>query len=55
MKDLWDEFYAQLSEGQKNAYSASNREKNTTVKEALDHDFNNKYNRWIYEAKIKQG
>jgi plasmid replication initiation protein len=55
MKALWDEFYAQLSEGQKNAYSASNREKNTTVKEALDHDFNNKYNRWIYEAKIKQG
>ncbi len=55
MKDLWDEFYAQLSEGQKNAYSASNREKNTTVKEALDHDFNNKYNRWIYETKIKQG
>jgi hypothetical protein len=55
MKDLWDEFYAQLSQGQKNAYSESNREKNTTVKEALDHDFNNKYNRWIYEAKIKQG
>jgi plasmid replication initiation protein len=55
MKDLWDEFYAQLSEGQKNAYSESNREKNTTVKEALDHDFNNKYNRWIYETKIKQG
>ena len=55
MNDLWNEFYAQLSEGQKNAYSASNREKNTTVKEALDHDFNNKYNRWIYETKIKQG
>ena len=55
MKALWNEFYAQLSEGQKNAYSESNREKNTTVKEALDHDFNNKYNRWIYETKIKQG
>ncbi len=55
MNALWNEFYVQLSEGQKNAYSASNREKNTTVKEALDHDFNNKYNRWIYEAKIKQG
>lgn len=51
---LWSEFYAQLSEEQKLAYSPTNREKNKTVKEALDNNFNNKYNKWIYETKIKQ-
>lgn len=51
---LWQEFYAQLSEEQKAAYSETNRNKNKTVKEALDKDFSSKYNRWIYETKIKQ-
>lgn len=52
--DLWTEFYSQLSNSQKTAYSKTNRETNKTIKEALDNDFTNKYNRWIYEAKIKQ-
>jgi hypothetical protein len=51
---LWDEFYTQLSEEQKTAYSPTSREKNKTVKEALDNDFTNKFNKWIYETKIKQ-
>lgn len=51
---LWHEFYAQLSEEQKAAYSPDNRERNKTVKEALDKDFDSKYNRWIYETKIQQ-
>jgi hypothetical protein len=32
----------------------TSREKNKTVKEALDNDFTNKFNKWIYETKIKQ-
>ncbi|CAC9435749.1 hypothetical protein [uncultured Gammaproteobacteria bacterium] len=51
---LWSEFYAQLSEEKKAAYSPTSREKNKTVKEALDNDFTSKFNKWIYETKIKQ-
>lgn len=50
--DLWNEFYAQLSKEQQAAYSQTNRERNKTVKEALDKDFNSKFNRWIYETKV---
>jgi hypothetical protein len=32
----------------------TSREKNKTVKEALDNDFTSKFNKWIYETKIKQ-
>jgi hypothetical protein len=41
---LWSEFYAQLSEEKKTAYSQTSREKNKTVKEALDNDFTSKFN-----------
>jgi hypothetical protein len=51
---LWSEFYAQLSEEKKTAYSQTSREKNRITKEALDNDFTNKFNKWIYETKIKQ-
>ena len=51
---LWSEFYAQLSEEKKMAYSQTSREKNRITKEALDNDFTNKFNKWIYETKIKQ-
>jgi len=54
MKDLWDEFYAQLSQEQKAAYSGTNREQNKTTKQALERDFTTKFNRWIYEVKIRQ-
>lgn len=53
-RDLWGAFYAQLSKEQQVAYSQTNREKNKTTKEALDKDFINKFNRWIYETKIRQ-
>ncbi|CAC9448620.1 hypothetical protein BSPLISOX_1387 [uncultured Gammaproteobacteria bacterium] len=52
--DLWNEFYAQLSKEQRAAYSPTSREKNKAVKEALDNDFTSKFNKWIYETKIKQ-
>jgi hypothetical protein len=43
--------YAQLSEEKKTAYSQTSREKNRITKEALDNDFTNKFNKWIYETK----
>lgn len=51
--DLWQEFYAQLPQDTQAAYSENNRERNKILKEAVDKDFDSKYNRWIYETKIK--
>lgn len=51
-KLLWEEFYNQLTDEEKEAYSHENRDKNKTVKAALDQDFNNKFNRWIFETKL---
>jgi len=50
---LWSEFYAQLSQEDQETYSNGNKAQNETVKGALNKDFNNRYNRWIYETKIK--
>lgn len=52
-QELWNEFYTQLNKKEQDTYSEANKNKNETIKKALDTDFNNKYNRWIYETKIK--
>jgi hypothetical protein len=53
-RELWQEFYAQLNIKQQETYSKGNKDNNKLVKQALDNDFNNKFNKWIYETKIKQ-
>ncbi|CAC9487584.1 hypothetical protein [uncultured Gammaproteobacteria bacterium] len=53
-RELWQEFYAQLNTKQQETYSKGNKDKNKLVKQALDNDFNSKFNKWIYETKIKQ-
>ncbi|CAC9459908.1 hypothetical protein BSPLISOX_1259 [uncultured Gammaproteobacteria bacterium] len=53
-RELWQEFYAQLNIKQQETYSKGNKDKNKLVKQALDNDFTNKFNKWIYETKIKQ-
>ncbi|CAC9639695.1 replication initiation protein [bacterium endosymbiont of Bathymodiolus sp. 5 South] len=53
-RELWQEFYAQLNIKQQETYSNGNKDKNKLVKQALDNDFTNKFNKWIYETKIKQ-
>lgn len=50
---LWNEFYAQLNEKEQQTYSQANKNQNKTIKQALENDFNSKYNKWIYETKIK--
>ena len=52
-RELWQEFYAQLNIKQQETYSNGNKDKNKLVKQALDNDFTNKFNKWIYETKIK--
>jgi hypothetical protein len=52
-RELWQEFYAQLNIKQQETYSKGNKDNNKLVKQALDNDFNNKFNKWIYETKIK--
>ena len=54
MRGLWNEFYSQLSKEQQTAYSKTNTTTNKTTKVALELDFTIKFNRWIYETKIKQ-
>jgi hypothetical protein len=50
-RELWQEFYAQLNTKQQETYSKGNKDKNKLVKQALDNDFNSKFNKWIYETK----
>jgi hypothetical protein len=52
-RELWQEFYAQLNIKQQETYSNGNKDKNKLVKQALDNDFTNKFNKWIYETKPK--
>ncbi len=51
--DLWNEFYLQLSEDEQATYSEGNKQTNKIIKQALNIDSVNKYNKWIYETKIK--